>query len=69
MRGQALIELVLLFVTAISFLALVVKSLITGEDIPPTLAYLIGLSWGGLLGVKEVVNRIGGSKNGDDDED
>lgn len=69
MKRELIIELTLLVTTAIAFLALVVKSILTGDDIPPTLAYLIGLSWGSLLGVKEVVRRIGGGRCEEDVEE
>ena len=54
------IELVLLILTGVAFLALLGRSLITGDDIPAGWGYLIGMSWGGLLGLREVVKRSGG---------
>ena len=60
------IELVLLILTGVAFLALLTRSLITGDDIPTGWGYLIGMSWGGLLGLREVMKRPGGGRNAGD---
>jgi len=58
------IEITLLVVTVIAVMSLLARSLITGEDIPQGWAMLIGSAWGGLLGIKEVVRRFGGGRDG-----
>ncbi len=58
------IEITLLVVTVIVVMSLLTRSLITGEDIPQGWAMLIGSAWGGLLGIKEVVRRFGGGRDG-----
>ncbi len=57
MEHEHRIEITLLALTGVGFLALLVRSLLTGEDIPAGWGYLIGMSWGGLIGVREVLRR------------
>lgn len=65
-RHAYAIELVLLAVTVVAFLSFMVRSLLTGEDIPAGWGYLIGMSWGGLLGIREVFKRPGRGGDGHD---
>lgn len=53
-------EGVLLFLLSVAFLALLWRSVKTGEDIPSNWGYLIGVLWGILLGVREL---FGGKKD------
>lgn len=48
----------LLTITSLTALALLVRSLLTGEDIPQGWAFLIGSAWGALLGIGELSNRL-----------
>lgn len=65
--GNNVIEITLLVATVVAFLSFMVRSLLTGEDIPAGWGYLIGMSWGGLLGVREVLRRpkVGGGDGSD----
>lgn len=53
------IQGVVLTLTAVAFLVFLVRSAITGEDIPTGWITLIGGSWGALLGVQEIIRRGG----------
>lgn len=53
-----LIKITLLIITSITALALLIRSLLTGEDIPQGWALLIGSAWGALLGIGELSDRI-----------
>lgn len=57
-QEDTLIKITLLIITSITALALLVRSLLTGEDIPQGWALLIGSAWGALLGIGELSNRI-----------
>jgi len=66
-KREHIIELTLLAATVLVFLSFAVRSLVTGEDIPSGWGYLIGMSWGGLLGIREVLKRPrGGGGSGAD---
>ena len=67
MKREHIVELTLLAATVLVFLSFAARSLITGEDIPAGWGYLIGMSWGGLLGIREVLKRPkGGGGDGTD---
>lgn len=51
------VESVVLTLTGMAFLVFLVRSAITGEDIPTGWITLIGGSWGALLGVQELIRR------------
>jgi len=53
-------EYVLLGFTTLAGVGFLVRSLLTGEDIPQGWALLIGSVWGALLGVRELLKRKGG---------
>jgi len=55
---------VLLATSVLVALALLWRTLRTGEDIPGTWASLIGLVWGALLGIRELVRRGNGNGSG-----
>ena len=57
-QEDTLIKITLLIITSITALALLIRSLLTGEDIPQDWALLIGSAWGALLGIGELSNRI-----------
>lgn len=57
-QEDTLIKITLLTITSITALALLIRSLLTGEDIPQDWALLIGSAWGALLGIGELSNRI-----------
>lgn len=57
-------DAVLLATSVLVALALLWRTLHTGEDIPGTWASLIGLVWGALLGIRELVRRGNGKGNG-----
>ena len=57
-QEDTLIKITLLIITSITALALLIRSLLTGEDIPQGWALLIGSAWGALLGIGELSNRI-----------
>ena len=56
------IQATILTLTGIAFIAFLVRSMLTGEDIPSGWLSIIGGSWGALLGVQELLRR--GGKNG-----
>lgn len=56
------VQATILILTGIAFIAFLVRSLFTGEDIPSGWLSIIGGSWGALLGVQELLRR--GGKNG-----
>lgn len=56
------VQATILTLTGIAFIAFLVKSMLTGEDIPSGWLSIIGGSWGALLGVQELLRR--GGKNG-----
>ena len=56
------VQATILILTGIAFIAFLVKSMLTGEDIPSGWLSIIGGSWGALLGVQELLRR--GGKNG-----
>lgn len=56
-QEDTLIKITLLTITSITALALLIRSLLTGEDIPQDWALLIGSAWGALLGIGELSNR------------
>ncbi|UZX16572.1 hypothetical protein KQ693_05950 [Thermus sp. PS18] len=55
-------EYVLLAFTTLAGLGFLVRSLLTGEDIPQGWALLLGSVWGALLGVRELLKRKGGEE-------
>lgn len=57
-QEDTLVKITLLIITSITALALLIRSLLTGEDIPQGWALLIGSAWGALLGIGELSNRI-----------
>lgn len=57
------VQATILTLTGIAFIAFLVRSMLTGEDIPTGWLSIIGGSWGALLGVQELLRR--GGKNGD----
>jgi hypothetical protein len=56
------VQATILTLTGIAFIAFLVRSMLTGEDIPSGWLSIIGGSWGALLGVQELLRR--GGKNG-----
>jgi len=56
------VQATILTLTGIAFIAFLVRSMLTGEDIPTGWLSIIGGSWGALLGVQELLRR--GGKNG-----
>lgn len=56
------VQATILTLTGIAFIAFLVRSMLTGEDIPSGWLAIIGGSWGALLGVQELLRR--GGKNG-----
>lgn len=56
------VQATILTLTGIAFIAFLVRSMLTGEDIPSGWLSIIGGSWGALLGVQELLRR--GGKDG-----
>lgn len=56
------VQTTILILTGIAFIAFLVRTMLTGEDIPSGWLSIIGGSWGALLGVQELLRR--GGKNG-----
>lgn len=68
-QEDTIIKITLLIITSLTALALLARSLITGEDIPQGWAFLIGSAWGALLGIGELSNRIKNGKKDKNEED
>ena len=60
MEKEKYTEYVLLSFTTLAGVGFLIRSLLTGEDIPQSWALLIGSVWGALLGVREILKRKGG---------
>ncbi|ABJ91429.1 hypothetical protein YS40_035 [Thermus phage phiYS40] len=73
-QENTIIRITLLTITSVTALALLIRSLLTGEDIPQGWAFLIGSAWGALLGIGELAHRLKGNsynvneKENDDDK-
>lgn len=67
-QENTIIRITLLIITSITALALLIRSLLTGEDIPQGWAFLIGSAWGALLGIGELSYRLKKNSYSSDEE-
>lgn len=68
-QENTIIRITLLIITSITALALLIRSLLTGEDIPQGWAFLIGSAWGALLGIGELSYRLKKNSYSSDEEE
>jgi len=63
-------EAVLLAITALASVAFLVRSLLTGEDIPSGWGLLLGSLWGALIGVESLtkLQKKNAEKKGGEEE-